>query len=54
MPMYQYECSDCHTSFAKIEPIVDHGRRRPVCPQCKSKNVSQVLVPFYAKTIRKS
>jgi hypothetical protein len=25
-----------------------------VCPQCKSKNVAQVLVPFYAKTIRKS
>ena len=24
------------------------------CPKCKSKKVTQLLAPFYAKTVRKS
>ena len=54
MPTYEYECNDCHATFSKLESITEHTRARPTCPECKSKNVSQVLVPFYAKTIRKS
>ncbi len=30
------------------------GRRRPACPECKSRAVEPVFSPFFAKTVRKS
>jgi putative FmdB family regulatory protein len=54
MPIYEYRCRDCHHAFDRVEPLAEHGERRPDCPKCKSKNVEQVLTPFFAKTSHKS
>ncbi len=54
MPTYEYRCRDCHHVFDRVEPLAQHGDRRPNCPKCKSKNVQQVLTPFFAKTSHKS
>jgi putative FmdB family regulatory protein len=54
MPTYEYRCRDCHEVFDRVEALADHGSRRPPCPKCKSKNVEQVLTPFFAKTSHKS
>ena len=54
MPTYEYRCRDCHHVFDRVEPLAQHGDRRPNCPKCKSKNVEQVLTPFFAKTSHKS
>jgi len=54
MPTYEYKCEQCRRHFTRLESIAEHGRRRPACPKCKSKKVTQLLAPFYAKTVRKS
>jgi putative FmdB family regulatory protein len=54
MPTYDYRCSKCGKRFQRIESISTHGRKRPVCPKCKSAKVEQLLAPFYAKTVKKS
>jgi putative FmdB family regulatory protein len=54
MPRYEYKCEKCRKQFTVVEPISQHGSKRPSCPKCKSKKVSQVLTPFFAKTAKKS
>ncbi|MGZ8393094.1 MAG: FmdB family zinc ribbon protein [Gemmatimonadales bacterium] len=54
MPTYEYRCRDCHHVFDRTGPLSEHGRRRPECPQCRSKKVEQVLTSFFAKTAHKS
>ena len=54
MPTYEYRCRDCHHVFERVEPLAQHGDKRPNCPKCKSKSVEQVLTPFFAKTSHKS
>jgi putative FmdB family regulatory protein len=54
MPTYEYHCESCGKLFTKSESISRHTQARPACPKCKSKKVSQVFGPFYAKTVKKS
>lgn len=55
MPTYEYRCRECKNVFDRVEPLADHGHGRPPqCPQCKSRQVEQVLTPFFAKTARKA
>jgi putative FmdB family regulatory protein len=54
MPVYQYRCTECGHRFERVEPIEEHGRNRPTCPECKRDQVESVLSPFFAKTSRKS
>lgn len=53
MPTYEYRCNDCKHVFNRVEPLAEHGKT-PHCPKCKSKNVQQVLTPFFAKTSHKA
>lgn len=54
MPIYEYRCAKCRARFSRQEEIEEHTRKRPSCPNCKSRAVEQVLSPFFAKTVRKS
>ncbi len=54
MPTYEYRCQECRKRFSRVERITAHGRRRPACPKCKSRKVTQVYTAFYAKTAKKS
>jgi putative FmdB family regulatory protein len=54
MPTYEYRCRDCQHEFHRVEALSKHGPKAPNCPKCKSKNVQQVLSPFYAKTSHKA
>ena len=54
MPTYEYRCRECHRVFDRHEPLAEHGTKTPQCPGCKSRNVEQVLTPFFAKTSHKS
>lgn len=54
MPIYEYRCRDCHHIFDRTEPLSEHGRNRPTCPNCDSRNVEQVMTTFFAKTSHKS
>lgn len=54
MPVYEYRCRDCERVFDRVESLSEHGDRTPSCPQCKGRNVEQVLTPFFAITSHKS
>ena len=54
MPTYQYKCEACSEVFSRVESILEHGRETPKCSACGSEQVARILVPFYAKTVKKS
>jgi putative FmdB family regulatory protein len=54
MPVYEYVCNDCHTSFEVILTIKEHDKEEIICPKCKSKKVEQAAAEFFAVTSRKS
>ena len=54
MPTYEYRCEKCGKQFARIESISAHDRTKASCPKCKSRSVTRVFTPFYAKTVKKS
>ncbi len=54
MPTYEYKCTNCNKHFVVVESISRHGSRRPTCPKCKSRKITQLLGPFFAKTSKKS
>ncbi len=54
MPVYEYVCNECHTSFEVILTIKEHDKEEVICPKCKSKKVEQDVAEFFAVTSRKS
>ncbi len=54
MPVYEYICKECHTSFEVILTIKEHEEQEIICPRCDSKNVEQDVTDFFAVTSRKS
>ena len=54
MPTYEYKCDKCGKRFSLVQSISSHGSKPAVCPKCKSRKVTQLLAPFFAKTAKKS
>lgn len=54
MPTYSYHCEKCGKRFTRVEHLSSHGARKPACPKCGSKRVTQVFGTFFAKTSKKS
>lgn len=54
MATYEYRCDQCGKRFTRVELVSQHGSKRPSCPKCKSRKVTQILKPFFAKTAKKS
>jgi putative FmdB family regulatory protein len=47
MPLYEYRCQKCGTSFEMLRRIQDADRDLE-CPQCKSEHVERLLSTFAA------
>lgn len=54
MPTYEYHCRDCETTFQTVQSMADREKRKPRCPECESKDVEQILTPFFPRTSSKS
>ncbi len=54
MPLYEYQCRECNKTFNIRLSIQEHERKRPKCPQCGSRKLSQQFSSFFAKTDKKS
>lgn len=42
MPLYEYRCNQCNTSFEKIVSF-SQADRLPICPTCQSQNTQKKL-----------
>jgi putative FmdB family regulatory protein len=54
MPAYEYYCRKCDKTFTLHMSILDHNTERIQCPQCKGREVEQVMSSFVAVTSKKS
>ena len=54
MPIYEYQCNDCHNLFENILTFAEHDGNAITCPKCGSKNVKQEFTAFYPVTSKKS
>jgi len=54
MPIYEYRCEECGTTFDRTEHVKEHESVEPKCPRCGSGKIVHVLTPFFPKTSKKS
>lgn len=47
MPIYEYECADCH---ARCEVWLRSSTESAVCPKCGSSRLTRLLSTFSAQT----
>ncbi|MFO1063596.1 MAG: zinc ribbon domain-containing protein [Pirellulales bacterium] len=40
MPLYEYQCRDCHN---QTELLIRSSTEQPVCPKCASKKMDKLL-----------
>lgn len=54
MPAYDYRCGKCKKSFTVTMTMKAHDGRKPACPKCGSRQVTQKISSFFAVTSKKS
>lgn len=54
MPLYEYKCEDCKKTFSLVLSLKEHESGKVKCPECGSKKITQLIMPFYAKTESKT
>jgi putative FmdB family regulatory protein len=54
MPVYEYECQKCHKVFTAALSLREHEQGQAACPGCGSKQVTQLISSFIAKTASKT
>ncbi len=47
MPIYEYQCTECHTTFEKLRPMSQADAPAP-CLQCGSSRTSRAISLFAA------
>ena len=49
MPLYEYFCTDCHTTFDALRPM--NKADAPIhCSSCEGRHTSRVLSVFFARS----
>jgi putative FmdB family regulatory protein len=54
MPIYEFQCRDCHRTFEIVQSVSEHESSAARCPDCKGTNVERVMSTVYAVTSKKS
>jgi putative FmdB family regulatory protein len=54
VPTYSFRCEKCGKTFQEILTFREYEEWKRKCPKCGSRNIVQLLEPFFAKTSRKS
>ncbi len=54
MPTYEYVCRKCSHKFSLLMTMSEHDKKKPRCPKCKSTQVEQQVLSFFAVTSKKS
>ena len=45
MPIYEYQCKQCHQCFEFLEGL-GRGENTPICPNCHSRKAERILSRF--------
>ena len=53
MPVYEYDCQDCHKQF-ELTRSMSESSTRVKCPSCGSDRIERKYSAVYAKTSKKS
>jgi putative FmdB family regulatory protein len=54
MPTYEFKCGKCKKKFSLVLSLSKYEKKKPKCPKCGSKQVEQLVQPFFAVTSKKS
>jgi|DewCreStandDraft_4_1066084.scaffolds.fasta_scaffold01654_35 putative FmdB family regulatory protein len=54
MPVYVFQCRDCHKEFTLVLRMKELEEGHIRCPHCQSSNVEQMVAAFSAVTSKKS
>lgn len=54
MPTYEFECRKCKKVFTLVMRLSERATATIRCPGCESEEVETLMVPFVAKTTKKS
>ena len=54
MPAYDYRCGKCRKYFTVRLTITEHDKKKPGCPKCGTRKVTQQMASFFAVTSKKS
>jgi putative FmdB family regulatory protein len=54
MPTYEFECHKCKKKFLLVMSLREYEDKKPKCSKCGSKQVEQLIQPFFVVTSKKS
>jgi putative FmdB family regulatory protein len=54
MPTYEYLCENCKKEFSVILSFSEHEEGDISCPECKGKEIKQLISTFVSQTRKKS
>jgi putative FmdB family regulatory protein len=54
MPVYEFECLDCHKTFETAQSIANFDPGKVECPHCGGKKIDRIWSRVFAVTSKKS
>ena len=54
MPFYEFQCQKCGKQFTLVLSVKQYERKEFACPDCKAKEVEQLITSAQVITSRKS
>lgn len=54
MPLYEFECQDCHKEFEKALTVKEYEKGEFSCPHCQSRRVERLVTSAQVITSKKS
>jgi putative FmdB family regulatory protein len=54
MPTYEYFCENCKKEFSMIMSYSEHEAKEMACPECKGREIKQLVSTFVSQTRKKS
>lgn len=49
MPLYEYRCDDCETTFEKMVRFTEDPNQPQECPECHGQNTRKQITTFAAR-----
>jgi putative FmdB family regulatory protein len=54
VPVYEFQCQKCGSKFTRVLSVKQYEQKKFACPDCKAKEVEQLITSAQVITSRKS